>query len=50
MGGAGEEGGFGGFSATLAGGLGDGLDGEGFSDAGLGTRIVEVEQDGVWHK
>ncbi len=50
VGGAGEEGGFGGFSATLAGGFGDGMDGEEFWDAGLRARIVGVEQDGVRHK
>ena len=34
-GGAGEEGGFGGFSATLAGGLGDGVDGDDFAGPGI---------------
>ncbi|MFZ1005987.1 MAG: hypothetical protein WAN65_04065 [Candidatus Sulfotelmatobacter sp.] len=53
--GTGEEGGFGGFSATLAGGLGGGVEGDGFGFEGLlhgewldqdwrevALRIVEV--------
>jgi len=50
MGGAGEEGGFGGFSATLAGGLGGGVEGDGFGVrewldqdcGGVRLRFVEV--------
>ena len=39
MGGAGEEGGLGGFSATLAGGSGDGVDGDGFGFE-VGARVL----------
>jgi len=62
MGGAGEEGGFGGFSATLAGGLGGGVEGDGFGfrewlhgewvherldQDGRGVVLRVVE--GLWH-
>jgi hypothetical protein len=40
MGGAGEEGGLGGFSATLAGGLGDGVEGDGWGGRLVLLRIV----------
>jgi len=45
VGGAGEEGGFGGFSATLAGGLGGGVEGDGFVFVRLG-RGEWLDQDG----
>ena len=41
-GGAGEEGGFGGFSATLARGLGDGVEGDGFLWDWVWLRIVSL--------
>ena len=40
MGGAGEEGGFSGFSATLASGSGDGMDGDGLGGFWLEARLV----------
>ncbi len=44
MGGAGEEGGFGGFSATLAGGGGDGVDGDGPAFE-IGARVLGADDD-----
>jgi hypothetical protein len=64
MGGAGEEGGFGGFSATLAGGLGTGVEGDGFGviwlwrgewlrgkwlDQDCGGVVLRVVE-GLWHR
>ena len=44
MGGTGEEGGFGGFSATLAGGLGGGVEGDGLV-VGQSVRGEWLDQD-----
>jgi hypothetical protein len=48
MGGAGQEGGFGGFSAALAGGSGDGVDGDGLAFE-IGARVLGANDDGGRH-